>query len=336
MDKLILLDNSTRNKLISKRSGESKFGQHVKLLSGISNIYEQLLNLDVEYVIFGIQEDIGVFANYGNPGTSKAWDATLKILLNIQSNQYTKAKKVLVLGHLDFGEELEEVSKFNSKDRNHIKRARQLVKSIDKHVAFLVNIIVSAGKKPIIVGGGHNNAYGNIKGTALALNETVSAINLDAHSDFRPEEGRHSGNGFSYAYAEGFLNKYFVFGLHENYTSEKTISTLNLVKAVKFNTFESIEIRREKKFRKEMETALSHISKGAFGIEIDCDAITNVPSSAMTPSGFSVKKARKFVNFFGAHDNAKYLHICEASPKKKSKKQIGKLITYLIIDFIKA
>jgi formiminoglutamase len=24
--------------------------------------------------------------------------------------------------------------------------------------------------------------------------------------------GRHSGNGFSYAYEEGFLKKYFVFG----------------------------------------------------------------------------------------------------------------------------
>jgi formiminoglutamase len=32
-------------------------------------------------------------------------------------------------------------------------------------------------------------------------------------------EGRHSGNGFSYAYEEGFL-KIFYFGLHENYTSK--------------------------------------------------------------------------------------------------------------------
>jgi arginase family enzyme len=32
----------------------------------------------------------------------------------------------------------------------------------------------------------------------------VNAINFDAHSDFRILEGRHSGNGFSYAYEEGF------------------------------------------------------------------------------------------------------------------------------------
>jgi formiminoglutamase len=38
----------------------------------------------------------------------------------------------------------------------------------------------------------------------------VNAINFDAHSDFRILEGRHSGNGFSYAYEEGFLKKYFI------------------------------------------------------------------------------------------------------------------------------
>ena len=56
----------------------------------------------------------------------------------------------------------------------------------------------------------------------------------------------------------------------------------------------------------------------------------------MTPSGFSVKKARQFVNFFGSHENATYLHICEAAPNKKTETKVGKLITYLITDFIRA
>ena len=70
-----------------------------------------------------------------------------------------------------------------------------------------------------------------------------------------------------------------------------------------------------------------------FGIEIDCDAIENIPSSAMTPSGFSVKQARQFVNYFGKHNNATYLHICEAAPTKKTETQVGKLITYLNYRF---
>lgn len=336
MDKLVLLDSVTKNKLINKRLGESKFGQHVKLLSSISNIYEQLVNLDVSYVIFGICEDVGVYANYGNTGTHKAWEATLQALLNIQSNRFTKPERVLILGHLNFTDALNHIKPLNNKTQANIKKARNLVDTIDKDVTHLVHTIIAAGKKPIIIGGGHNNAYGNIKGAALALNSPINAINFDAHTDFRFDKGRHSGNGFSYAYAEGFLKKYFVFGLHENYTSEAVLTSLNIVKAVKYNTFESIEITSTLKFKPEMERALNHISKFNFGIEVDCDAIENITSSAMTPSGFSVSKTRKFINYFAKHENATYLHICEAIPKKKNQQQIGKLITYLITDFIKA
>ncbi|MCF7560054.1 formimidoylglutamase [Sabulilitoribacter multivorans] len=336
MDKLVLFNNTTRNKLLNKRSGESKFGQNVQILTRISNIYEQLKNLDVDYVIFGIPEDVGVFANLGNTGTSKAWDATLKILLNIQNNQFTKANRVLILGHLDFSDELLEASNLNPWKKKDVIKARKIVEIIDSYVSDLIHQIVLAGKKPIIVGGGHNNAYGNIKGTSLALSKAINVINFDAHSDFRPEEGRHSGNGFSYAFAEGFLGNYFIFGIHENYTSDAIFKTLNKFKNIKYNTFEALEVRDELKFKSELKNALKHVSEAKFGIEIDCDTIENIPSSAITPSGFSVAKTRRFLNVFARHENACYLHICEAAPTKKTANQVGKLITYLITDFIRA
>lgn len=334
MDKVVLFNNSVRNKLLNKRLGESKFGQHVQILTNISNIYEQLKCLDVTHVILGLPEDVGVYANHGNTGTSKAWEATLKVLLNIQSNKYTKANQVLILGHLDFSEELTEISKLNQKRKKDIFKSRTLVESIDTDVTHLIYQIILAGKKPIIIGGGHNNAYGNIKGACLAYNTPINVINLDAHSDFRQEEGRHSGNGFSYASAEGFLNKYFIFGLHEYYTSDKILNSLDKSKNIDYNTFEALEVRNELKFKKELVRALEFISEEKFGIEIDCDAIENVKSSAMTPSGFGINDVRSFLNFFAKHDNTAYLHICEAIPSKKKPQQIGKLITYLIIDFI--
>ena len=120
MDKLVLFNNNIRNKLLNKRSGESKFGQHVKLLTNISNIYEQLKNLDVEFVIIGLPEDVGVYANYGKPGTSAAYEATIKILLNIQSNRFTNARKTLILGHLNFEEEVEKVNQLDSTKKKDI------------------------------------------------------------------------------------------------------------------------------------------------------------------------------------------------------------------------
>ena len=334
MDKLVLFNNSVRNKLLNKRLGESKFGQHVKILTNISNIYEQLKCLDVTHVILGLPEDVGVFANHGNTGTSKAWEATLKVLLNIQSNKFTKTKQILILGHLDFYNELVEISKLNQNKKKDILKARAIVDSIDTYVTHLIYQIVLAGKKPIIIGGGHNNAYGNIKGSCLALNNPINVVNFDAHSDFRLEEGRHSGNGFSYAFSEGFLNRYFIFGLHEYHTSDKIFNILDKSKALNYNTFEALEVRNELKFEKELTRALEFVSEEKFGIEIDCDAIENIKSSAMTPSGFSTNKARSFLNYFAKHDNALYLHICEAAPSKKKPNQVGKLLSYLIMDFV--
>ncbi|RYZ79465.1 MAG: arginase, partial [Proteobacteria bacterium] len=61
--------------------------------------------------------------------------------------------------------------------------------------------------------------------------------------------------------------------------------------------------------------------------------------STMTYSGFSVRKARQFVHQLGKNENAAYLHICEGAPDlgdEKNKHLVGKLIGYLVTDFIKA
>lgn len=336
MQHLILFTEKEKQKLLKKRKGEIKFGEHIQLIPNLTNIYDDIVNLDVDYVIFGIKEDIGVYANHGNTGTYKAWEVALKILLNIQSNGFTKAKRILILGHLDYSEQREALLALDHSKKKTLSKVRKQVEVIDKDVTHVVSSIVKAGKIPIIIGGGHNNAYGNIKGCALATNGKINVVNFDAHSDFRAEEGRHSGNGFSYAYAEGFLKNYFIFGLHENYTSEALLKKMKKVKSIKYNTYEDIEVLNKIDFTNEMEIALNHVSNKRFGIEIDCDAIENIPSSAMSPSGFSVKQSRKFVNYFGKHNNATYLHICEATPTKKTETKVGKLITYLITDFIKA
>ncbi|WP_248723036.1 arginase family protein [Seonamhaeicola sp. ML3] len=336
MDKLVLFNNTSKNKLLNKRTGETKFGQHAKTLTSISNIYEQLKNLDVQYVIFGIPNGVKKTKSSANTKFSSTWEAALDAILNIQNNKYIKAKEVLILGHLDFNSEINLISNLNPIKKNKQKKTRDLIEKMDSYVSNLVYQIVASGKKPIIIGGNRCHAYGNIKGSALALNSAVNAINLNAQPSFKPKENNSINCGFSNAFAEGFLDRCFFFGLHENYTAEKTLDTINKVKAIKYNTFENIEIRKDLELNSEMERALKHVSKTAFGIEIDCNAIKDLPNSAVTPSGFSVNQARTLVSYFGNHDNAQYLHISEVSTKKKTAKHVGNFITYLITDFIKA
>ncbi|NGY37972.1 formimidoylglutamase [Flavobacterium sp. XN-5] len=340
MEKLLPFTTNDLAKITNHRSGEIKFGEKmITVPKGVDPI-TFLQTAEAKYVLVGIPEDIGIRANFGRPGAASAWDNAIKNIANIQHNRFCKGSQIIVLGRINVCEEMKEVEHLDFHDIDDRSKLSQLVEKIDKDVSHIIFNIIKAGKTPIIIGGGHNNSYGNIKGTALAKGKPVNAINFDAHSDFRILEGRHSGNGFSYAYEEGFLKKYFVFGLHENYTSK---SVLDLIKKtedrVRYNTYDSLAIRREKEFNQEMITALEFIKTDCFGIEIDLDAIPNIASSAMTLSGFSVEELRQFISFFASNKNASYIHICEGAPdlaEDKNSHLIGKLIGYLVTDFIKA
>ena len=340
MEKIIPFTINDLAKITNHRSGEIKFGEKMITVPKETDTIEFLKTCEAKYVLFGIPEDIGVRANFGRPGAASAWDSSIKSIANIQHNRFCKGSQLIILGQLDVSEAMEEVQNLDFNDSNDRSKLSQLVDKIDKNVSHIIFNLVKLGKTPIVIGGGHNNSYGNIKGSALAKGKPINAINFDAHSDFRILEGRHSGNGFSYAYEEGFLKKYFIFGLHENYTSKSVLDIIKKIEdRVRFNTYDSVNIRKEKEFDLEMANALEFINDDFFGIEIDLDAIPNIACSAMTMSGFSVEQLRQFISFFAKNKNATYLHICEGAPdlgEEKNNHLIGKLIGYLITDFIKS
>ena len=340
MEKIIPFTINDLSRITNHRSGEIKFGEKMLTIPIDADYLEFVKDCDAKFVLFGIPEDIGVRANFGRPGTASAWENAIKSIANIQHNRFCKGSQIIILGQLDVAELMKEVQFLNFNDIDDRFKLSQLVAKIDKDVAHIIFSIVKSGKIPIVIGGGHNNSYGNIKGAALAKGKSINAINFDAHSDFRILEGRHSGNGFSYAYEEGFLKKYFIFGLHENYVSKSVLDIIKKIEdRVRYNTYDSVAIRREKQFDPEMERALEFIGNDFFGIEIDLDAIPNIASSAMTLSGYSIEQLRQFISYFGKNKNASYLHICEGAPdlgEEKNNHLIGKLIGYLITDFIKS
>ncbi len=316
--------------LLKKRVGEIKFGEKV----GIVKTLDHLKNHPAKYVLLGIPEDIGVRANYGRPGTSQAWEAALGSLLNIQYNQLISAENVILLGEIDCDAQMEQASKISSNENHFAEELGQLVTQIDHKVSEVVKTISEAEKFPIIIGGGHNNSFGNLKGSSQALKKPINCINFDAHTDFRALEHRHSGNGFSFAFEDGFLDKYFIFGLHRNYTSEAVFDSIEKnSERVKFNRFEDISVNGKITFSEALQEAENFCGDGNFGIELDMDAIEMMGSSAMTPSGFTMAEARSFVSHFSKNPKARYLHICEGSPSAGVfGNQVGKAISYLVSD----
>ncbi|HWJ26302.1 MAG TPA: arginase family protein, partial [Flavisolibacter sp.] len=166
----------------------------------------------------------------------------------------------------------------------------------------------------------------------------INCINLDAHTDYRPAEGRHSGNAFRYAEDDGFLQKYCVVGIHENYLPQNVWVDLVNNPFLDCITYEDIFIHEKRTFRQAVSHAIDFTNDLYSGIELDLDCIEDILSSAHTPSGLRTLHARQYINLCAAHAKACYLHICEGAANMsngQSNDLTGKLISYLVTDFIK-
>lgn len=314
----------------SAREGETKIGQRVQCAD--AGILESLEQSDARYVLLGIPEDVGVRANGGRPGAAYGWKATLPHFMNVQSNEYLDGRQVLVLGELLADEWMKAAEGLS------VERLRELTAEIDETVWPLIEKIAALGKVPLVIGGGHNNSYGCLKGVSRALGRPLHCVNVDPHADYRSTEGRHSGNGFRYAREEGYLKQYAVFGLHEGYNSAEMLSLMKRPGDAWYLSFENIYFGRLPLID-HWDELWSRFRSEKVGLEIDVDGITDFPSSADTPSGFTVNEVRQMLIAL-KHQQAHvaYLHIAEAAPSlvAGSDRKVGRSLAYLLCDFIKS
>jgi formiminoglutamase len=332
--------------LVHIRRFETKLGERIQVINNKKALEQSIRESDAKYVLFGVPEDIGVKANYGTGGTDSVWVPFLSSFLNIQSNDFAGGEDVLLLGHFDFGDIKYVIEQNAHKKEERIDAYRHAVNGIDEEVENVVKYITACGKIPIVIGGGHNNAYPLIKGAAKGLYKSeriplaqINAINLDAHTDFRPSEGRHSGNGFRYAEEDGYLQKYCVVGVHENYLPQNVWLDIVNNPFLDFITYEDIFIHEKRNFIQAVAHAAGFTEDNYTGIEIDLDCIERTLSSAATPAGISALQARQFVNYAAMHTRPAYLHICEGAVQLHDGRKddiTGKLISYMVSDFIKA
>lgn len=339
MKSLELYSKKDIEHLTRKRTNEIKIGEDVTVLKSEINWEEELLNSNCKFVLLGIPEDIGVKANYGRGGAHTAWKPALDSFLSQQSNEFLNGKEVCVLGHIFVEDLMEKSESLQAKNKTDMTQLRNLVSIIDERVSEIITKIISCKKIPIIVGGGHNNSYPIIKGCSLSLDKKINVINCDPHTDFRSLEGRHSGNGFSYAYKEDYMNNYSVFCMHEQYNTASVLKDFTANNHhLYFSRYEDVFVRESKNYSDTLIQNIGFVKNDICGVEIDLDAITNVPSSAKTSSGISPVQARQYAYQCGKQLSALYFHIAEGAPilsHIKADNKTGKLIGYLIADFIK-
>ena len=131
-----------------------------------------------------------------------------------------------------------------------------------------------------------------------------------------------------------------MIGLHESFNPQAVLEELIQQKArVHFSTFEDIYIRDAISFEEVVKQTIAFVENNFTGLEIDLDSIQNIPTSAKTSSGITTIEARKFVHLVASSCKVAYFHIAEAAPLLshiKTDLKTGKLVSYLITDYIKA
>jgi formiminoglutamase len=338
-------DRTQLDKYVNVREGEKKVGQAIAMLeacdsSSFTKSLTNAHNAGVRYAVVLIPEDIGPRANFGRPGADEAPAAFLTYFLNMQANQYLDCSRIMIVGEVEVDDLMQK-----SKDEKDVARLRDLCAQLDDRIVPVVREIALVGLEPIVIGGGNNNSLPTITGVVEALRSkspdiALSIVNCDPHADFRPLEGRHSGNPFSYAYDRGYLTRYCVFGLHESYNSEEMLERLE---AHEFKTlsYEDFAIRQTKTFENSLHELHDYAvaEHSQVGCEVDLDSIKNMPSSAKTPFGITEEQAAHFIHSIASQSNCRYLHLSEGAPRWSADdgaRQVGKCLALQVATYIKA
>lgn len=306
-----LFNALTYSNHLQARDGEIRVGQHL-----------QNQNLgSAKFVLIGVNENVGPQANLGRTGSENAFNAFLKVFLN---SQYYKGSSIENLAFLGV---IEQRSKaVNPSD------ASALVEELDALLLTILKDYIKQGQIPIVVGGGHNNALPLMRWAASF--RKLSVVNIDAHADLRPTEKRHSGNSFSFALQENLLVNYGVFGLHEAFNNEWIRLQLERPE-ISYRFYEDY-LEGPHQLTDDVLGFIEH-QQHAVGIEIDMDAIAMMPSSALSPSGWSLDQIRTLlIKMQQIHPQIGYLHLTEAAPNGNQEEiVVGKALSYLVRDFLR-
>jgi formiminoglutamase len=294
----------------SARQGEKRVG------ASIFSIQE---SSEAKFILLGISESIGPLANGGQKGAENAFESFLPFFLNTQDFKHDAA----CIGIIQWIGTYTEDSILTD-----------YVNELDEFVLNVLTKYVRQNQIPVVIGGGHNNALPLIRWANLSQKK-IEVLNLDAHADCRAIEGRHSGNSFSYAIKEGQLHKYHVFGLHRPYLNDVSHQFL-LDHCANFTFYEDYLDGTQSLDDDIKHLISSHPAASSLGIDIDMDCIADMPSSAISPSGWRFDEVRSALRKLAQSKlPISYLHLTEAAPMTEvEQKKAGKALAYLVRDFI--
>lgn len=293
-----------------------RFWQVVKLI----DLTTEALPEDDNYTfaIIGFGSDEGVKRNLGRIGASQGPDILKRTLANLPFNH---------------------AASIHVYDVGNINCLDQDLESAQAALAQVVEMMLLSGCHPIVIGGGHETAWGHyqgIAGTEYANN--LGIVNFDAHFDLRPllnSELGTSGTPFTQIAAnreeEGLDFNYFCVGIQPmantlSLYEEAEILGVEFIEASDLSNIESIESFAE--FMENHDNIYVSICLDMFS---SCVA----PGvSSPQPLGVMPQNMLPYLRLLAASNKVISLDIVELAPRYDYDNNTARLGSQLLADYI--
>ena len=268
------------------------------------------------FTLLGYACDRGVKRNQGRKGAFKGPKAIRKALAKLP-NHLEENTALIDAGTLEF---------LDGKLDN-----------IQTHLSEKVTQLLAQNTFPILLGGGHDIAYGHYNGIKnyLGKNKTIGIINFDAHFDLRSNEnGNNSGTPF-YQIAKdckenGSVFKYLCLGIRQDANDKvlfQTAADLG-VNYIENTTFKLNYAKHVVSVVLDFIREVDHIY-----VTIDLDGFSSAYAmgvSAPSPMGFSPDIVLETLQMIIDSEKLISLDVAEMNPKYDFDKQTAKLAASLI------
>lgn len=265
-----------------------------------------------DVVILGVCNEVGVLANGGRPGAMEGPIFFRKA--------FTRLTDVCL------GE-------------RRLWDAGDVPSSVDYPVFFeateaVVSLCLGRGAHPIVIGGGHDCAFGDYLG--LKSLGAPAVLNIDAHLDMRPVEGPSSGNPFHRMLLDGLPGvDLAAVGLQRERNARAHVASA-LEQGVHLHF---LEPGRELDVLSEARAALGRFEGAGRHVlasfDVDCvGAAWASGVSALNPWGISSDTAIQLARMFGRCPAVDVFDLMEYAPAYDKDGRTGWLLAFLASEFI--
>lgn len=306
----------------------SKFCINISRSDGSGNLvqkYSQSKRFDA--CILGVPFDYGVELSGGRVGARLGPDA-IRAAMGRHCEAYSMERGVDIGG-------------LSVCDIGNVKPVEGDSGETHARVSSIVSRIVAGGAVPIVLGGGHDITFANVRGMCSAIGSSAGGINIDAHLDVRRVVNGRMSSGTPFRRVLEELDgkvkgrNLVEIGAHGNLNSKENFEYAK-ARHVKIITLDMV---RRLGMRVAMRTALATASAGtaACFVSADVDSLPQYAapgSSAPSPIGIEVDEMLEACFIAGSSRHVRLFDIMELNPKYDADGRTANIASAMIMEFL--